>query len=142
MNELAQLVSNALIGNDFINIKVGKKYYKVVSPTTATLAKMLLPLAKIEETFDLNEIVVNAEKNMTHLAEAISICMFPGCGILNRYRRNRINKCIMNMPVNVVRESFEEVIKLIYATDFFLFAQLAKNVTGAMAKQKQSAETR
>lgn len=138
MNELANIVSGALIGNDFVNIALGGRFYKVASPTPYTIAKMLKVLSGVEqkELVSFDDIIKNAPGNMEKIAQSIAICAYPGCRFLAQYRIRRLSKRIMRCSASEIREAFEDILKSMNATDFFYCAQSVKTLIRSMAKQK------
>lgn len=142
MNNLANIVSGALTGNDYINIELGGKYYKVASPTPYTIAKMLKALSGIDQkdSIAFDDIINNVESNTEKIAEAIAICIYSGSKVFTRYRIRRMVKRIMKCSASEIRETFDDIIKEMNAVDFFYSAMSAKKIVASMAKQKQSGD--
>lgn len=141
MNKLADIVSNSLIGNDFVNIRIAGKYYKVLSPTPRTLGNMLRSMNKVQEVENIEGVIRNAENNCEMIIEAISVCLYTGDSFVTRIKRNRFKRRAIKCYPAELREAFEDIIKLIYAVDFFLSAQVVKQTVQAMARQKASEDT-
>lgn len=141
MSKLADIVANSLIGNDFVNIRLGGRWYKVLSPTPRTLGNMLRAMSGVDEMTDLMSVIQKAESNTERIAESIAVCVYPDSGRISKFRRRMMKRRIVKCYPNEIREAFEEIIKLIYAVDFFLSAQVVKRTVQTMAKEKASAET-
>lgn len=144
MNDLANIVSSALTGNDYVNIALGGKYYKVSSPTPYTIAKMLKVLSGVDQkdTVSFDEIINSVESNTEKIAKAIAICVYADSRVFTEYKIRVLSKRIMKCSGTLIKEAFEDILKSMNASDFFYCAQLAKTLVQSMAKQKHSEDQR
>jgi len=135
MNKLAELVNRTIIG-DFVNICISGVWYKVSSPTVYTLTKMIKPLSKIkiEKDDTVKSLFDVIENDSEALYEALAIAVYANDRHFIKVKKKRLKKKLRKADISEVMRAFEEIITLFSARDFFLCAQLAKNITTMTAR--------
>jgi hypothetical protein len=138
MNDLANMVSDALLGEMRKTIFWGGKYHTVNALNGYTLARMIKPLSRID--VDENESQIGTLQKQVaqgkYIDEAIAIAIMG-----NRYSRLRkwlLMRRVKRSDSAEQLEAFKEVSSLISGQHFFLSARLAMQLVKMMAKQKSS----
>jgi hypothetical protein len=146
MNELANIVSDAIAGVSCKSIEVNGKFYTVYSPTTLTLARMLKPLSKVNvgETEDMLSFVRKRVEQSKYIDEAIAIAVVGDVpmNLQNRLSKRKILRELSRCTEKQQKEAFESIASLVGGKDFFDTARLAMGITGMMVRPKPSEETR
>jgi len=135
MNKLAGLVNRTIVG-DFVNINISGEWYRVSSPTVYTLTKMIKPLSriKVDKGDTVKSLFDMIENDSEALYEALAIAVYADEKYFVKSKKKRFKKILSKSDISEVRHAFEEIIVLFSARDFFLCAQLAKNITTMMAR--------
>ncbi|MDR1582899.1 MAG: hypothetical protein LBS55_06505 [Prevotellaceae bacterium] len=150
MNELADIISDAITGASCKSIEIRGRFYTVKPPVTIVLARMLKPLSKVcaGETEEISGIIRKRVEQSKHIDEAIAIAVIGDAPmnlrnkLRNMLRKRKILRDLSHLTEAQQKEAFGTVISLIGGKDFFDTARLAMEVTGMMVKQKPSEETR
>lgn len=148
MNELAELVSDALTGNLFKTIELKDKFYTVYAPHTIVVARMLKPLSKIfidEGSATSLSVIASIGEQSQYIAEVIALAILgdvPAFSLKYRFSLWRLKRKLQKNDMRILKEAFKDVLSLIDGQAFFDCAQLAMGITKGMAKQELQGETR
>lgn len=127
MNKAANLVANAILGDDLKVVILGSKAYTIQSPTIAVICKSIKYLSCIDRTTTGKEELSKAKEDLENLLKGLSVFIFDDP---DKYTE------IQDATMKELKEALETVINLISAEDFFVCAALAESVARMAAIQK------
>ncbi|WFE85050.1 hypothetical protein [Parabacteroides chongii] len=127
MNKAANLVANAILGDDLKVVILGSKAYTIQPPTIAVICKSIKYLSCIDRTTTGKEELSKSKGRPGEYAEGLSVFIFDDP---EKY------VAIQGATLKELKEALETVIKLISAEDFFVCAALAESVARMAAIQK------
>lgn len=127
MNKAANMVANAILGDDFKVIVLGSKAYTINPPTIAVICKSIRFLSCIDRTKTGREELNKAKEDLENLLKGLAVFIFDDP---DKYTE------IQDATMKELREALETVINLISAEDFFVCAALAESVARMAAIPK------
>lgn len=146
MNNLAAIVSDALIGETKKTIYMGGRYLTVSAPATCVLARMLKPLSMIDvqENERLIDLISKSAFQSKYIDSAIAYAVIGDTrsGFLRRLKHWRFCRLFSHSTATERESAFAEIISLVDGKSFFFSARLAMEISRVMARQESSAEER
>ncbi|HCK23731.1 MAG TPA: hypothetical protein DHW31_02945 [Bacteroides graminisolvens] len=137
MNEAAKLVSDSVLGEDFITIKIGKKAYTVYPPAIKTLCRAVSEFSKIGMDGEYNQLTVLAElpENVPHIIKGIST-LIVGDVKCWRWKSHRVGKTLKSLNLHELKKVIEDVLPLLGGDAFFACAASLKSMSKIAAHPK------
>ena len=142
MNELVQVVSGMLTGEDFKTVRLGGRFYTIKSPWTVTLARALGKLSVIDIPDNASRIdaIMMAPGYAPKVAAFIAVLAVGNVnhwGPLQDIRYHMAYRDAMRTTETEKKDAFVTCLALINAADFFVCASLGVKLADQMAKAKQ-----
>lgn len=137
MNEAAKLVSESVLGEDFITETIAGEPVTIYTPNIKAICRGLRYFSQIEigeEYNDVNilgEILNNQEVIIKGLSELIA-----GDCCFRKYRALCARRLLRKATNNQIRSLWERVLPLLGGEDFFAYALSMKSATQMIAKPK------
>lgn len=132
MKNGAQVVSDAILGEDLKFVAIGGKVYSVRPPSIRTILKSIkyLSLVRLEsEKYTKSSIMSEYKRNTRHIAMGLGVLIDPK-------HPKRLAKKFMDGTYGELLKAFNEVIGMMGGDDFFALAQLAKSLQKMAARPK------
>jgi len=140
MNQLANIISDSLSGNQSAVIVMNGEYYTVKAPKTKLVAMILKPLSRIHTDFnDLSACVQDSVEQYPYMDECIALCILGdrAFGWLAKFRVWRLKRKLSNASNAERSDAFRQIYGLIIPKDFFPYALLAMGLTGQLTKANE-----
>lgn len=137
MNKAAQLVSDSLIGEDFVTIRIGKKAYTVYPPAIKVICRATSAFSKIGMDGEYNKLSVLAElpDNIPHIIQGIS-AIIVGNVMCWRWKAHWIGKRLEKLSLPELKDLVDNILPLLGGDAFFVCAASLKSLSGIAAKAK------
>lgn len=137
MNEAAKLVSDSVLGEDFITIKIGQKAYTVYPPAIKILCRAISEFSKIGMDGEYNKLTVLAElpENVPHIIKGIS-ALIVGDVKCWRWKSYRVGKALKSLSFQELKNIIEDVLPLLGGDSFFACAASLKSMSKIAAQPK------
>lgn len=134
---LAQITAEA-IANNPVNVKVGKKYYKIHAPTPFTLSRMVLCISNMEAK---DKTLIDAIKELPDGINSLN--RFIAYAMVGDNRIKLFDKILLKRALKSLNRLsneerviiIEEIFKLIDLKSFFLCARSVNQIRSLLAKQ-------
>ena len=132
MDNGAQVVSDAVLGEDMKFVVIGGEVYSVKPPSIRTILKAIKHLSRVRlegEKYTKASIMAEYAGNTRHIAMGLAVLIDPK-------HPKKYAKRFMDGTFNEMLAAYNTAVGMMGADDFFALAQLAKSLQKMAAKPK------
>ena len=132
MKNGAQVVSEAILGEDVKFVVIGGEVYSVKPPSIRTILKSIkhLSMVRLEsEKYTKSSIMSEYKRNTKHIAMGLAVLLSPK-------HPKKYAKKFMDGTYGELLKAYNEVVGMMGGDDFFALAQLAKSLQKMAARPK------
>lgn len=128
----AQVVSDAILGEDLKFVAIGGTVYSVRPPSIRTILKAIKHLCQVRldtEKYTKASIMSEYKRNTKHIAMGLAVMISPK-------KPKKYAKKFMDGTYGELLAAYNEVVGMMGGDDFFALAQLAKSLQRMAARPK------
>lgn len=132
MRNGAQVVSDAILGEDLKYVSIGGEVYSIKPPSIRTILKAIKHLTKVRlesEKYTKVNIMAEYERNTKHIAMALAILISPK-------KPKKYAKRFLDGTYAELLTAYNTAVLMMGGDDFFALAQLAKSLQKMAARPK------
>lgn len=128
----AQVVSDAILGEDLKFVVIGGEVYSIKPPSIRTILKSIkhLSLVKLEaDKYTKSSILSEYERNTKHIAYGLAVLIDPK-------KPKKYAKKFMDGTYAELLKAYNTAVQMMGGDDFFALAQLARSLQKMAARPK------
>ncbi|MFV0587483.1 hypothetical protein [Bacteroides reticulotermitis] len=137
MNKASKLVSDSLIGEDYVSVSIKDKVYEIHPPAIKVMCRAISEFSKMGMDGEYNPLTIIAEcpGNTAHIIKGISALIV---GDVNnwRWKAHKVGKRLKKLSFKELNELLNMILPLLGGDAFFEIAASLKSMSVIAAKPK------